>query len=407
MVIKPLLLIVMVLYSLMSYADLHAANDSSQLNTLINSPEPQALIPASDQELRDALTRMFDTRLELLLLTPTRTPDLLPNDYILTDDAGRMALLHERRRSQYIRTWADKRNIRMMKPNGVLQIKRLRRNGVLARAEMIHTVQLSYTYPLHPQIPPQSFGLGTKHRVILKLEQGVWKLLHDEYSDPLYVNPELIPADGVPGFPAPVMARTPAQHPNARWRIDQAPAGRPSPSRARAVAYADRYAGSAWGAGNLGEYNAKYKDYTDYGGDCTNFISQVWGDTREGGGLPQTSLWHYSSSRGGSSAWIHTDLFKQYLLESKEAELIAEGTFREVVQSTAQFPDGAVASLRPGDLIAYSSNQDVDHFAVVVGYDQNGYPLVDAHTSDRYHTPFDLGWTRRTEYLLFHMQDAE
>ena len=47
---------------------------------------------------------------------------------------------------------------------------------------------------------------------------------------------------------------------------------------------------------------------------------------------------------------------------------------------------------------------DVDHFSVVVGYDNQGYPLVNSHTADRYRVPFDLGWDKHTKYLLIHIQ---
>lgn len=342
------------------------------------------------------LVQLYQARHELLMNT---NEGLLPSYYVMSDEAGQIALEHELRRSKYIRTWAEKRSIHLVKPQGKITIHRIRQNGVLARVYLTQSVKLSYSYPLQPQIGPQSFGIGTRHRLILQRINGKWRVLEDDYVDPLYVNPDLIPADGVPGFPS----MPTAQHPTAP--LEPLRSKSSTTYRERAVAYANRYAGAAWGAGNQGLYNRKYKDYTDAGGDCTNFISQVWGDEAEGGHLPKTEDWHYELGKGGSPAWIHTDRFKVYLLASRHGKLIAQGTFRDVVQSTPEHPEGAIAEVEPGDVIAYGIVNDVDHFAVVVGRDRNGYPLVNSHTSDRYHMPFDLGWTRRTHYMLFHIQE--
>lgn len=74
---------------------------------------------------------------------------------------------------------------------------------------------------------------------------------------------------------------------------------------------------------------------------------------------------------------------------------------------TAEFPFGAVRELKKGDLIAYQEINDIQHFAVVTGFDCKGYPLVNAHTADRYHCPWDIGWDRSTVFHLFHILDAE
>lgn len=62
-----------------------------------------------------------------------------------------------------------------------------------------------------------------------------------------------------------------------------------------------------------------------------------------------------------------------------------------------------LAQIRPGDLIGYFEGGRVVHFAVVVGYDPDGYPLVISHSADRYRVPWDLGWDRSTRFLLYHV----
>jgi len=140
------------------------------------------------------------------------------------------------------------------------------------------------------------------------------------------------------------------------------------------------------------------------GGDCTNFASQVIGDPKEGGGLPMTRNWRYFYGKEGSESWIRTDSFKHFLIRSGYGKVIASGGFQDIVRPTAKFPHGAVSQLLPGDLIAFVMHGDVDHFSVVVGFDHQGYPLVNSHTADRYRVPFDLGWDKYTKYLLIHIQ---
>lgn len=200
------------------------------------------------------------------------------------------------------------------------------------------------------------------------------------------------------GFPVPIDIQQSAQSGNK-------PAKKTKRfNREQAVDYANKYAGLAWGAGNNNRYNQKYRDYTGLGGDCTNFASQVIGDPKEGGGLPMTKRW-FSTTAGGSDAWVRTDGLKDFLLHSGYARLIGKGYFADVVKPTPKQPRGAIGELQPGDLIAYELKGDVDHFAVIVGFDDNGYPLVNCHTTDRYRVPFDLGWDKSTKYLLIHIRD--
>jgi hypothetical protein len=166
--------------------------------------------------------------------------------------------------------------------------------------------------------------------------------------------------------------------------------------RINAIAYADKYCGGANGAGNDFKYNKKYANFHGAGGDCTNFISQVLGD-KEGGNMRFDGTWfcHYTlyGSARGSSAWVNADSFRNYLIFSGKGRVIKRGTFKELTESTSKFPYGAASQLKPGDVICYVKNKNnADHFAVVTGFDCHGYPLINSHTTDRYHVPWDLGW---------------
>ncbi|MNE50403.1 putative amidase domain protein [compost metagenome] len=170
------------------------------------------------------------------------------------------------------------------------------------------------------------------------------------------------------------------------------------------MAYANKYAGAAWGAGNNHRYNQSYLDYTSRGGDCTNFASQVIGD-KKAGGLPMTYVWR-SGKSGGTQSWVRTDSFSHFILNNGYGKLVSKGDFQHIVSPTKDNPNGAVSQLLPGDLIGYIiKGSDVDHFSIVVGHDDYGYPLVNSHTADRYRVPFDLGWDKYTKYLLIHIKD--
>ncbi|WP_019119406.1 amidase domain-containing protein [Brevibacillus massiliensis] len=235
-------------------------------------------------------------------------------------------------------------------------------------------------------------------------------MLSEWYTDPIEEDIDIIPADA----PADSLytPRNSKKQKNQKNQVEtfrimegQAMGKKKRYHRDRAVAYAQKYAGAAWGAGNNNRYNKSYRDYTYLGGDCTNFASQVIGDPKEGGGLPMTMGWRYWYNSGGTRSWVQTDAFKNFLLNRGYGRLIARGYFADVVKPTDRYPKGAISVLQPGDLIAYEFNGDVDHFSVVVGYDRYGYPLVNSHTGDRNLVPWDLGWGMSTKFLLIHIND--
>ena len=73
------------------------------------------------------------------------------------------------------------------------------------------------------------------------------------------------------------------------------------------------------------------------------------------------------------------------------------------MKSTDKHPNGSIYELQPGDLIGYEENGDIVHFSIIIGFDNQGYPLVNSHTADRYHVPWDLGWNENTKFWLFHI----
>jgi hypothetical protein len=311
---------------------------------------------------------------------------------------------YEITRARYLGTWAEKRGVNFTEAVGNTRIVRTKVQGNIANVSLLYSLKLTYEYPvmqLKPQSfgvgTPQSFGVGTRHGITLKRVNNKWHILKEWNSDPLEGDPRLV-AEGI-------IESLNRSHPSESTLQKKQVGSRKRYDREKAVAYADKYAGIAWGAGNNHRYNRKYNDYHYLGGDCTNFASQVLGDKEEGGGLPMQGGWRYINRQGGSTAWVQTDALKNFLLWSGYGKIIARGSLPDLIKPTSRYPQGALAELEPGDLIGYEAHGDVDHFSVVVAQDSNGYPLVNSHTGDRYHVPWDLGWDKTNKFVLIHIRD--
>lgn len=340
-----------------------------------------------NQELTAFLNRVLEARGQYLI--EGETVDLEPY-YIPSEKSSMAALQHETKRHRYLDAWAQKRNLQFIDSHNELRVVRSKVQADTANVVFIVRQRLEYVN-VKNVLQPQRFGLGTRHVMSLKKKDKEWRILREWYLDPLDENPDLIADHHFDSENSGNEDLEGQASGKKRARYD----------RAKAVRYADKYAGLAWGAGNNNRYNPKYRDYTGVGGDCTNFVSQVLGDPEEGGGLPMTRKW-YAGVAGGSDAWVRTDGLKHFLLQSGYARLIDKGTFEHIVKPTQANPLGSIRKMKPGDLIGYELKKgDVDHFSVIVGFDDYGYPLVDCHTTDRYRVPFDLGWDKQTNYLLF------
>lgn len=351
------------------------------------------------ESLLPRLQEIYATRARALL-TGADANKIIPF-YDQEARLGRWALAHEQTKIAYMQNWAKKRGVRIKEANAHLDVKWSKIQTDQAEFNIWQTLILGYQYPdQKDQI--NRFGIGTRHTVKLVKKNNSWLVQRDWYTDPLgddTLVPKPVPADG-----------------NADLKITSATVTNtgPTPSRsiiydrAGAVRYADKYAGLALPNGER-KYNTRYRDLSGRGGDCTNFVSQVLGD-REGGKLPMDSVWYYRYDRSGgsgSAAWVQTDSFAHWLLSSGRAARLARGTFPEVGLPAPNFPRGAVRELARGDLIAYEEKHAIQHFAVVTGFDSKGYPLVNAHTADRFHCPWDIAWDRATIFYLFHIKDCQ
>jgi hypothetical protein len=338
------------------------------------------------EEIEAVLIHIFEQRANVMI---NQNVHELEAHYLTNQQVSRYAYRNEKNRVNYVNKWADKRAIRLVAAQSNIRIVRLKTKGDTAIVSLDQSLKISYDY-LNKIVPIQSFGVGTRNFMTLKKINGKWKIYREWYLDPLDENPNKIAetSDGLSPF-----IPNKAEVSNGEKY-----------NRLRAVSYANKYAGAAWGAGNNHRYNRKYSDYTGKGGDCTNFASQVIGD-KEAGGLPMTYAWRYAKRDGATQSWIRTDSFSEFILYNGYGELVSKGDFAHIVTPTKKHPHGAISHLQPGDLIGHIiEGNDIDHFSIVVGFDEYGYPLVNSHTADRYRAPFDLGWDRNTKYLLIHIK---
>lgn len=340
-----------------------------------------AEVPRKEIEL--FLNELFRERSHHLV-HPSRSQEKY---YNTGSKGGRHALAIQNNRATYLQAWAAKRQMIISGSESSLRIRNIRIIGEHVKITFGHSQKITYTYQDNPSLK-EWFGLGTWHVMTLTKGERGWIVSKEWFLDPLEENPKKIPL-GSPPIPSSPRNNNAGQHYD----------------RERAVAYANKYAGLAWGAGNEGKYNGKYKNYNHLGGDCTNFASQVLGDPQEGGGLAMRGPWRYHFGSGGTRTWVQTDAFKHFLLNSGYAQRIALGHFEDLIKSTDKHPQSPFWELASGDLIAHVMHNDVDHFSIVTGFDSHGYPLVNSHTADRYRAPFDLGWDNQAEYLLIHIKD--
>lgn len=347
------------------------------------------------EELRAYIERIYNIRSSAFV-----TGDLssLKGLYDVSQKYGQWSLEQEIRRAKYLKAWADRRGIKFKDITSSVRIRKVYDRRSTIRVSLDESYKFDYIYKDDAIPVVNSFGIGIRHTLDLKPVNEEWIIYTDWYSD--FISNSAYDFSGEVAFDSADDVYN--QSFNAFETLKK-----PYYNREKAVEYADKYCGSAWGSGNDYKYNSKYSNYMGIGGDCTNFVSQVLGD-KEAGGLRQDGTWfcNYKKYGGseGSKAWVNASSFKNYLLYSGKGSLIMKGNYRTLTKPLPNSPKGAVGKLQLGDLIAYEKKGDINHFTVVTGWDSHGYPLINSHTTDRYRSPWDLGWGGiDTKFLLIHI----
>lgn len=321
------------------------------------------------------------------------------NDYYDTSHKyGRWALEHEIQRIKYLNSWAYIRNIKIIDATSKVKVSKVVKQGNKYKINLKELCKFTYKY--NEQNDKENiFFAGLNHGVTVVKKDDKYIIVSDWYTD--CFEDALKKYSGSQekiDFSSLKKINLPKEHneinaPNSRRY-----------NREKAIEYADKYCGISASDEKIGMYNKRYGNYTGIGGDCTNFASQVLGD-KLGGNLKFDGSWHCEfhkyGSADGSKAWVNADAFKSYLMYSGKGSVVAHGNFKKLAE---QNDEGTALTdrIRPGDLVCYAKGSDIDHFAIITGRDSHGYPLVNSHTTDRYHVPWDLGWGDKdiTFYLI-------
>ena len=351
-----------------------------------------------ENELKIEIERIYNVRSTCLA-----TGDFLPLKSLFdtSQKYGQWSLDHEVRRVKYLKDWSSARGISFINIESTVRIKKIYNRSSTVKISLEESYKFDYIYISDPEPVINTFGVGIRHTLDL-VEKNEVKVIYSDWYTDCFEDAMSHYSGNIPDAPTlnqePVLdTSTGSYELNLKSYYD----------RQKAVEYADKYCGAPWGSKNNFKYNKIYMDYNGAGGDCTNFISQVLGD-KGGGSIPSDSTWHSAISKygnsPGSSAWVNAKAFKDYLLYSGKGSVIRKGTYKELTSPFQGAPNGAVAKLQLGDLVCYEKKGHIDHFAVITGRDSRGYPLVNSHTTDRYHVPWDLGWSDSgIKFFLIHI----
>ena len=119
--------------------------------------------------------------------------------------------------------------------------------------------------------------------------------------------------------------------------------------------------------------NPDFYDFSELGGDCTNFVSQC---IYAGGAVMNYTPdlgWYYISLSDRAAAWTGVEFFAAFMLGNKSA-----GPFG------VQVP---LSDVEPGDVVQLGTDDGFYHSLLVTGKGGTGGPLVTAHTFDVYNRP--------------------
>ena len=135
--------------------------------------------------------------------------------------------------------------------------------------------------------------------------------------------------------------------------------------RDRAVAYAREWAMAR---------NPLFIDYTGFGGDCTNFVSQCLFAGSWRMNFTPVFGWYYLDADSRTASWTGVQYFCDFLTSNR-----GEGPYGAETDET---------NLRVGDVVQLqNADGTYYHTLLVSGFDAAGGILVAAHSNDAYDRP--------------------
>ena len=323
--------------------------------------------------LEPLLTKLFVERNNALL---SLNSESLKQFYNLKQKVSLWAFENEAKKIKYLNNWCEKQGVAFTDIKSKVKVRSVKKKDKETfTAAVTLSTEFHYAYTADEKQEDNMFRLGTSHYISLKEDGDHFIIIKEWYTDPFADSLDLNN----------IKSAEIQDYINSRTKPDI----KLNDRLQKAMDYAHNFCGAA-ADDELGfNYNPKYTDFNPAGGDCANFASQI---LHEGGGFKKNSTWNYSDG-SGSVAWVNAQGFKNYMVQSGRASLVAKGNYSKIYK--------AAYNLRPGDFVAYEKKGRITHISTVTGLDSKGYPLVTCHNTDRLLVPYDLGWSNPN--ITFHL----
>lgn len=325
------------------------------------------------KKLEPLLNELFTQRNEAILSFDS---DSLRKYYNLNQKPSLYAFENEAKKIKYLCNWSEKQGVSFSEIKSKVKVKKIKKKDTnLYSTIAVVSTEFHYYYDSDEAKKDNMFRLGTYHYLNLKLDDESFLITKEWYTDPFAdsLNLNNIKSDEIKNY----ITQKNAPTLNLTDRVK------------KAITYAHKYCGAAADDEEGFNYNNKYTDFNPAGGDCANFASQI---LYEGGNFKKNNTWNYIDG-AGSIAWVNAQGFKNYMIDSGRASLVAKGKYQQVYK--------AAYNLRPGDFVAYEKKGRITHISTITGLDSKGYPLVTCHNTDRLLVPYDLGWSNPD--ITFHL----
>lgn len=240
-------------------------------------------------------------------------------------------------------------------------------------------------YKEYPEIVDT--GIGVVHEMILRRENGEWKVYKDSYDE----GPDLTRS---PDF----NVQTNEIKSNSNNQIMPLSSISYYYDREDGANYADQYVyhyTSCSGDQYFPNfYNTCYKNFNPYGGDCANYVSQCL----HAGGQPR--IFDDGTYPTGSNPWYYKNngTCNTTSDDSWNISWINANSLYHLINDSGRGQDEPYFLLCIGDVAFWDENQNgiKDHAVFVVISRAGGNPpLINSHTNDRYHCPIyqNIKWT--------------
>lgn len=352
-------------------------NCIKKINTALESKNSYKSLPdyTDKDEIKASINEIFKNRNNAII---SSDPEFIKSIYDRKTLYGTWAYEYEIKKMKYLHNWESKQGITFTDIIPTIIINKINGSGSRYSVNLTCSTEYRYIYD-GDENSINKFRIGTYHVLQLEKKDDIWVITKEWYKDPFgdSLNLDNIKADSIKEY---IFSQTSRDLNNISER------------RLNAVKYSDQYCGAANEEQYNFKYNKKYRNYNSMGGDCANFASQI---LYEGGKFKKNSTWNYDG-KGATRSWLNADGFKNYMLNSGRAALIAYGNYEKVYKSSYK--------LLPGDFVAYEKKGDVIHISTVTGADSRGYSLVSCHNADRNKVPWDLGWSNKDiRFWLVHV----